>query len=94
MKPDKKITWLKPLSAQGGYTDINRMFFMAGVFFSFFAAADFPSGYARNLLLNRRNKMEYGLIGAFIKFAFAKTSFTYIEKEIPEMNMSDYKNAR
>ena len=91
MKPDKKITWLKPLSAQEGYTGINRMFFMAGVFFCFFAAADFPSGYARNLLLNRRNKMEYGLIGAFIKFAFAKTSFTYIEKEIPEMNMSDYK---
>ena len=38
--------------------------------------------------------MKYGLIGAFIKFAFAKTSFSYIEKAIPEMDMVDYKNVR
>lgn len=26
--------------------------------------------------------MKYGMIGGFIKFAFAKTAFDYIEKEI------------
>lgn len=35
--------------------------------------------------------MKYGLIGAFIKFAFARTSFNYIEKAIPEMDMVHYK---
>ena len=35
--------------------------------------------------------MKYGIMGGFIKFAFAKTSFEYIEKEIPEMNMASYK---
>lgn len=35
--------------------------------------------------------MKYGLIGRFIKFAFAKTAFTYIEKEIPEINLKPYK---
>ena len=35
--------------------------------------------------------MQYGLIGGFIKFAFAKTSFAYMEKEFPELNMAAYK---
>ena len=36
-------------------------------------------------------KMKYGIIGGFIKFAFAKTSFDYIEKEIPEIDIISYK---
>ena len=35
--------------------------------------------------------MKYGLAGAFIKFAFAKTAFSYIEKTVPEMDMASYK---
>ena len=35
--------------------------------------------------------MKYGIIGGFIKFAFAKTSFDYIEKEIPEIDIISYK---
>ena len=35
--------------------------------------------------------MKYGLTGAFIKFAFAKTAFSYIEKTVPEMDMASYK---
>ena len=35
--------------------------------------------------------MKYGMIGGFIKFAFAKTAFDYIEKEIPEIDMATYK---
>ena len=35
--------------------------------------------------------MKYGIIGAFIKFAFAKTAFEYVEKEIPEIDMPSYK---
>ena len=35
--------------------------------------------------------MKYGIMGGFIKFAFAKTAFDYIEKEIPEINMASYK---
>lgn len=35
--------------------------------------------------------MKYGIMGAFIKFAFAKMAFVYIEKEIPGMDMSSYK---
>ena len=38
----------------------------------------------------RRSKMKYGWIGAFIKFAFAKTSFDYIETEIPGIDMASY----
>ena len=68
MKPDKKITWLKPLSAQGGYTGINRMFFMAGVFFCIFAAADFPSGYARNLFTDCARKGDYIVSKTFYGF--------------------------
>ena len=35
--------------------------------------------------------MKYGLLGGFIKFAFAKTAFDYIAKEIPQMDMPSYK---
>ena len=35
--------------------------------------------------------MKYGIIGGFIKFAFAKTAFEYIEKELPEIDMPSYK---
>lgn len=35
--------------------------------------------------------MKYGMIGGFIKFAFAKTAFDYIEKEIPGIDMATYK---
>ena len=35
--------------------------------------------------------MKYGIMGGFIKFAFAKTAFDYIEKEIPGMDMVSYK---
>ena len=31
------------------------------------------------------------MIGRFIKFAFAKTTFDYIEKEIPEIDMKSYR---
>lgn len=30
------------------------------------------------------------MIGGFIKFAFAKTAFDYIEKEISEIDMATY----
>lgn len=36
--------------------------------------------------------MKYGLIGRFIKIAFAKTAFNYIENEIPKIDMITYKN--
>ena len=35
--------------------------------------------------------MKYGIIGAFIKSAFAKTAFGYIEKEIPGIDLPLYK---
>jgi len=35
--------------------------------------------------------MKYGLIGGFIKFAFAKTAFDYIANEIPAIDMASYK---
>ena len=35
--------------------------------------------------------MKYGIIGAFIKLAFAKTAFGYIEKEIPGIDLPSYK---
>jgi type I restriction enzyme S subunit len=36
--------------------------------------------------------MKYGFIGGFVKFAFAKTAFDYIEKEIPALDMPSYKS--
>lgn len=35
--------------------------------------------------------MKYGLMGAFIKFAFGKTSFDVVQREVPELDMADYK---
>lgn len=35
--------------------------------------------------------MKYGIMGAFIKFAFAKTAFDYVGKEMPETDMASYK---
>lgn len=35
--------------------------------------------------------MKYGIMGGFIRFAFAKTAFGYIEKEIPEIDLPSYK---
>lgn len=35
--------------------------------------------------------MKYGIMGGFIQFAFAKTAFDYIKKEIPEIDMASYK---
>ena len=35
--------------------------------------------------------MKYGITGGFIRFAFAKTAFGYIEKEIPEIDLPSYK---
>ncbi len=35
--------------------------------------------------------MKYGIMGGFIRFAFAKTAFGYIEKELPEIDMPSYK---
>ena len=31
--------------------------------------------------------MKYGMIGGFVKLAFAKTTFDYIEKELPGIDM-------
>ena len=36
--------------------------------------------------------MKYGMIGGFVKLAFAKTAFDYIEKELPGIDMVSYKN--
>ncbi|MBR0142669.1 MAG: L-2-amino-thiazoline-4-carboxylic acid hydrolase [Clostridia bacterium] len=35
--------------------------------------------------------MKYGIMGGFTRFAFAKTAFGYIEKELPEIDMPSYK---
>lgn len=35
--------------------------------------------------------MKYGLIGTFVKIAFAKTAFSFIEREIKEIDIEDYK---
>ncbi len=35
--------------------------------------------------------MKYGIIGGFIKFAFAKTAYSYIKKALPELDMPSYK---
>lgn len=35
--------------------------------------------------------MKYGIMGGFIRFAFAKTVFEYIEKEISEIDLPSYK---
>lgn len=35
--------------------------------------------------------MKYGLIGGFIKLAFAKTAFDYVGKAIPDLDMVSYR---
>ena len=35
--------------------------------------------------------MKYGILGSFVKFAFAKSAFGYMEKELPEIDMASYK---
>ena len=35
--------------------------------------------------------MKYGVLGGFIKLAFAKTAFAYMEKEVPGLDMAAYK---
>ena len=35
--------------------------------------------------------MKYGIMGGFVRFAFAGTAFGYIEKELPEIDMQSYK---
>ena len=35
--------------------------------------------------------MKYGILGGFIKLAFAKTAFAYMENAIPELDMASYK---
>lgn len=34
--------------------------------------------------------MKYGILGGFIKLAFAKTAFDYLEKAIPELDQPSY----
>ena len=35
--------------------------------------------------------MKYGILGSFIKLAFAKTAFAYMEEAIPGLDMVSYK---
>ena len=35
--------------------------------------------------------MKYGFMGSFIKLAFGKTSFAYIGKQLPSLDMASYK---
>ena len=35
--------------------------------------------------------MKYGILGGFIKLAFSKTAFAYMEKAIPELDIAAYK---
>ena len=35
--------------------------------------------------------MKYGIIGAFVKMAFAKTAFNVIECEVLNLDIKDYK---
>ncbi len=35
--------------------------------------------------------MKYGILGGFIKLAFAKTAFAYLEEAIPALDMAAYK---
>ena len=38
--------------------------------------------------------MKYGLSGGFIKFAFEKTAFNFIQKEIPEIGFVQSPDAK
>ena len=35
--------------------------------------------------------MKYGILGGFIKIAFAKTAFSYMENAAPALDMGTYK---
>ena len=35
--------------------------------------------------------MKYGLIGGFIRLAFAKTAFDYVAEELPEIDQASYR---
>jgi len=35
--------------------------------------------------------MKYGIMGAFVKLAFAKTAFNFVKEEIPEIEIAAYK---
>ena len=35
--------------------------------------------------------MKYGIMGGFIRFAFAKTAFDYIKKALPGVDIASYK---
>ena len=34
--------------------------------------------------------MKYGILGGFIRLAFAKTAFAYMEEAVPELDMDSY----
>ena len=36
--------------------------------------------------------MKYGIMGSFVKLAFAGTAFGYLEREMPDLDMSSYKS--
>lgn len=35
--------------------------------------------------------MKYGFMGSFVKLAFAKTAFSYLEQQLPSLDMAGYK---
>ena len=35
--------------------------------------------------------MKYGLMGPFVKLAFAKTAFGYLGEQLPDLDMASYK---
>lgn len=35
--------------------------------------------------------MKYGILGGFIRFAFEKTADEFFKREIPEIDLKDYK---
>ena len=35
--------------------------------------------------------MKYGFMGAFVKLAFAKTAFSYLEQQLPNLDMASYR---
>ena len=35
--------------------------------------------------------MKYGVMGSFVKLAFAKTTFGYLEERLPELDMASYR---
>ena len=35
--------------------------------------------------------MKYGIIGSFVRLAFAKTAFDYIERQFPDLDLSNYR---